>query len=289
MRQCGQQSRRKWISEAVVCQNHLVGLLKHRWLGCLTHSLWFSRSGKEGGLKISMRFKSWCCYESHSSRRFWKCPSENNQYPIMPKKGNAKKKWNASFLSCEASVSSLWCQAHLKAAKGLGGQPHPALSQHSRVSQPLAAGFLAQNGHLWHLARHARHPDPEHRLCWDARCILLAIRQAWPLHTLWMAASEQTSGLLQTSRAGGNKQNNLWNLIPVPDTSSNKLSDKAVKICFTALIGKRSGHTKKFSKTKSVAKLGGLTACSGIHLDQNRNTSKGASVSINYYGMIRNN
>ena len=31
MRQCGQQSR--VIFRLGVCQNHLVGLLKHRWLG----------------------------------------------------------------------------------------------------------------------------------------------------------------------------------------------------------------------------------------------------------------
>lgn len=144
---------------------------------------------------------------------------------------------------------------------------------------------------LVHSAPGAGCPAPRHRaqVLWEAPYVVLATQSRPDSSSLIGAAQDKPMVSYRHREHGGNKQINLWNLIPVPDISSNTLSDKAVKICSTASLARDLDTGMKFSKTKSVAKIGGLTVCSGIRLDQNRNTSKGVSVTINYYGVIKNN
>lgn len=265
--------------------------------GSYLRSLWFSRSGRRwvdwkclaGFQVIAVAMKATLLEDSGSA----------HQKTVVPSKTRRKcKRRNEMQASCLVRFLSPVCDAsssYLKAAKRAWRTATPSLMstfvcipasccRNSGLSPTFwyrmatFGTWLCMPGIQTQNTGFAEMPCAS---CWPSN-------KAWPL-LVDGSGSRQTSGLLQTSRAGGNKQINLWNLIPVPDTSSNKLSDKAVKICSTASLARDLDTRKKFSKTKSVAKLGGLTACSGIHLDQNRNTSKGASVSINYYGMIRNN
>lgn len=225
--------------------------------------------------------------------RGWECRKRDKTSSAQPRVCNSVNlNANYTIITSELKIvgrgqaHQVPCQASCDISAHYRGRPgfHPQ-------------DVLILNGHTGSLTSGGRCPSTEYRYFWvtplcnwprpadgqatHTRLTPLLIRESSPGSP--MAFSKQC-------QQGGNKQIHLWNLIPIPDTSSNKLSDRAVKICSTASLARDLDTRKGFSKkTKSVAKVGGLTACSGIHLDQNRNTSKGASVSINYYRMIRNN
>lgn len=48
----------------------------------------------------------------------------------------------------------------------------------------------------------------------------------------------------------GNTHINIRNLIPIPNTSSNKFGEKAVKICSANTLARDLDILKKFSETK---------------------------------------
>lgn len=61
---------------------------------------------------------------------------------------------------------------------------------------------------------------------------------------------QENKGIIQLSLCQKEAHVKIWNLIPIPNTRSNKFGDKAVKICSANTLARDMDILKKFSETK---------------------------------------
>lgn len=61
---------------------------------------------------------------------------------------------------------------------------------------------------------------------------------------------DKDKGIIRLSLHQKETHSNIRNLIPIPNTRSNKFGDKAVKICSTNTLARDLDILKKFSETK---------------------------------------
>lgn len=191
--------------------------------------------------------KDWECRKrnkAYSSAQPWVCNSENL---------NAK----CTIIIAELKIVGRGAGTSSSVSRSMW---HSCPLQRETWLPPM--DVLILNGHAGSLTLGGRRPSSECRYFWVTPR-QLAMTSWWAGHAnkadpLLIRKSSPGSPMAFSKQCqqGGNKQIHLWNLIPIPDTSSNKLSDRAVKICSTASLARDLDTRKEFSKTQISCQSG---------------------------------